>query len=172
MSRVERIIGIAQGYIGQKEIAGNKGFQDESFEKKMRQVGFYTGAPWCAFFVKLVYGEAYYDVKFLHQAVAKYNSGSALGTLKAHEEAGVFPIGEEPKPGAIVIWREGKGTNGHAGIVVSVDADNNTMTTIEGNTNDDGSREGYEVAEKHRVIKHDFQANGLNVEGYIYPFEI
>lgn len=172
MSRAATIIAIAEGYINETEKKGNAGFVDADFEKKMRQVGFYTGAPWCAFFAKLVYGEAYYDVKFLHQAVAKYNSGSALGTLKAHEDAGVFSVGEEPKPGAIVIWREGKGTSGHAGIVVSVDADNNTMTTIEGNTNDDGSREGYEVAKKHRTIRHDFQANGLNVEGYIYPFEI
>ena len=172
MSRAERIIGIAKGYLGQKEVPGNKGFQDKDFEKKMRQVGFYTGAPWCAFFVKLVYGEAYYDVKFLHQAVASNNTGGALDTLQRHENAGVFSIGETPKPGAIVIWRMGSGTNGHAGIVVSVDEANNTMETIEGNANLTGSREGCEVDEKPRTITRPFQKNGLNVEGYIYPFEI
>jgi hypothetical protein len=172
MSRAARIIAIAQGYIGQLEKKGNHGFVSPDFEKKLREVGFYDGAPWCAFFVKLVYGEAYYDVKILHQAITANNTGGALDTLKRHEHAGVFSIGETPKPGAIVIWRMGKGTSGHAGIVKSVDEANNTMTTIEGNTNAHGSREGDRVAEKPRTITRPFQDAGLNVEGYIYPFEI
>lgn len=172
MKRAQRIIAIAASYIGQLEIKPNKGFADQAFGLKLKQVGFYVSAPWCAFFTKLVYGEAYYDVKFLHQAVAKHCTGGALDTLRRNENAGVFSIGETPKPGAIVIWRMGKGTSGHVGIVESVDLANNTMTTIEGNTNASGSREGDRVARKLRTITRPFQANGLNVEGYIYAFEI
>ena len=91
MSRAERIIGIAKGYLGQKEVPGNKGFQDKDFEKKMRQVGFYTGAPWCAFFVKLVYGEAYYDVKFLHQAVASTTQAAHWIPCNATKTRACFP---------------------------------------------------------------------------------
>nr|WP_067054078.1 CHAP domain-containing protein [Mucilaginibacter sp. L294] len=172
MSRAARIIAIAKGYIGQLELKGNQGFVNKDFGKKLIQVGFYQGAPWCAFFVKLVYGEAYYDIKFLHEAIAKNNTGGALDTLKRHENAGVFTVGETPKPGAIVLWRHGSGTTGHAGIVVAVDEANNTMTTVEGNTNANGSREGDRVAQKLRTITRPFQENGLNVAGYIYPFEI
>ena len=172
MTRAQRIIAIAQGYIGNKEIKGNQGFENKAFEKKLKQVGFYMGAPWCAFFTKLVYGEAYYDNKMLHAAVAKCCSGGALLTLQLHEDNGTFSVGEEPRPGAIIIWRMGAGKSGHAGIVVSVDKDKNTMMTIEGNTNMHGSREGDRVAQKLRTITRDFQKSGLNVTGYIYPFEI
>lgn len=172
MTRAEKIIGIAMSYVGQLEIKPNKGFIDKEFEKKLRQVGYYTGAPWCAFFTKLVYGESYYDNKLLHAAVARCCSGGALKTLQNHENDNVFTVGEEPRPGAIVIWRMGTGTSGHAAIVKSVDLKNNTMETIEGNTNELGSREGDRVAKKLRTITRPFQKNGLNVEGYIYPFEI
>ena len=49
---------IAESYIGQKEKRGNMGFIDEAFDKKMRGVGFYDGAPWCGFFAMLVWKEA------------------------------------------------------------------------------------------------------------------
>ena len=172
MSRAEKIIGIAKSYIGQLEIKGNQGFVDKAFEKKLRGVGFYTGAPWCAFFGKLVYMEAYADNKALRLAIANNSNGSALETLRNHENNGTFAIGETPKPGAMVIWRMGKGKSGHFGIVESVDIKANTMTTIEGNTNANGSREGDRVAEKLRTVTRNFQDAGLNVEGYIYPFEI
>jgi len=172
MTRALRIIAIAESYIGQTEIPGNMGWMDKTFQKKMIEVGFYMKAPWCAFFTKLVYGETYYDNKMLHAAVAKCCSGGALLTLQNHEHNGTFSVGEEPRPGAIVIWRLGHGTSGHAGIVVSVDKATNTMTTIEGNTNAKGSREGVCVAKKLRTITRPYQAAGLNVEGYIYPFEI
>jgi hypothetical protein len=40
---------------------------------------------------------------------------------------------------------------GHTGIVESVEGD--YVHTIEGNTNEDGSREGYEVARRKSLIK-------------------
>lgn len=43
-----------------------------------------------------------------------------------------------------------KGT-GHTGFVERVDGSN--IHTIEGNTNDEGSREGYEVARRVRQLK-------------------
>lgn len=172
MSRASKIIAIATSYIGNIEKKGNQGFFNADFEKKLRGVGFYTGAPWCAFFTKLVYMEAYADNKALRLCVANNSNGSALETLRNHENNGTFAISEVPKPGAIVVWRMGTGKSGHHGIVVSVDLKTNTMTTIEGNTNASGSREGDRVAQKLRTVTRDFQTAGLNVEGYILPFEI
>lgn len=53
-----------------------------------------------------------------------------------------------PQIGDIFIMDLGHGL-GHTGIIESISADG-TLHTIEGNTNDTGSREGYEVARKTR----------------------
>jgi hypothetical protein len=54
-----------------------------------------------------------------------------------------------PMPGDIFIQDHGKG-KGHTGIVEAVQGDK--ISTIEGNTNDEGSREGYEVCRRVRLI--------------------
>lgn len=172
MTRVETILGIARKYMGMAERTPNLGFKDEAFEKKMRQVGFYTGAPWCAFLVKLIYGEAYYDNKMLHQVVAACCSGNAQDTFRNFKKDGTFQTGQEPRPGAIVIWQLGSGKSGHAGVVEKVEKAKNTMYCFEGNTNGFGSREGDRSALKPRTIDRPFQAAGLNIVGYIYAFEI
>lgn len=172
MKRANKIIAVAASYIGALEKPGNKGFYNTEFEAKLRAVGFYTGAPWCAFFTKLVYKEAYADHNGMKAIVNTCGSGGALLTLSNFKNNGTFTVGEEPKPGAIVIWQLGKTSSGHAGIVESVDLKTNTMTTIEGNTNANGSREGDRVARKLRTIKRGYQPSGLNVKGYIYPFEV
>jgi hypothetical protein len=56
----------------------------------------------------------------------------------------------EPKAGDIFIQDHGKGL-GHTGFVEKVQGDK--IFTIEGNTNDTGSREGYEVCRRVRDIK-------------------
>ena len=75
-----------------------------------------------------------------------------------------------PEKGAVVIWRfkkNGKASwTGHAGIVV--DFDDRYIYTVEGNTNDDGSREGGVVAEKKRRYAYNVK-NGLELYGFVYP---
>lgn len=172
MSRASRIVEIAKSFVGILEIKPNKGFGNKEFEKLMQGVGFYIGAPWCAFFTKLVYKLAYADHKGMTAVVRTCGSGNAQQTLKNFEANGTFAIGETPKVGAIVIWQNGNSTSGHAGIVIAVDEAANTMTTIEGNTNASGSREGDRVAQKLRTITRPWKTDGLNVKGYIYPFEV
>lgn len=59
------------------------------------------------------------------------------------------------RPGTLFLVRKGPGDWHHTGIVVRAEAD--SFETIEGNTNDDGSREGYEVCRHHRgYASHDF----------------
>lgn len=59
---------------------------------------------------------------------------------------------QSPQVGDIFIMDLGKGL-GHTGIVESI-AEDGTLHTIEGNSNDSGSREGYEVVRKTRQPKH------------------
>jgi hypothetical protein len=66
---------------------------------------------------------------------------------------GIFRSGAaaSPTPGSMFFLRGGSAGHSHVGIVISNNLDG-TMTTIEGNTNDDGSPNGYEVAKRTRSI--------------------
>lgn len=78
-----------------------------------------------------------------------YHTGGVLDQLKFIQPENKMPqAGSAPQPGDIFIMDLGHGL-GHTGMVESVESDG-TLHTIEGNTNDTGSREGYEVARKVR----------------------
>ena len=144
---------IAARYIGVKETGNNKAgnskellaiFQSDSLSVN----GVTDGYPWCAAFVS-----------FCVQALIK-NSPSFILTVPPKEASVnrflnvwaknskclIFPRNSEffsPQKGDIVVF-----TFSHIGIVESVDG--KMVTTIEGNTNDAGSREGSVVARKVR----------------------
>jgi hypothetical protein len=69
------------------------------------------------------------------------------GVLKAWNNADKKYRVKDPQPGDIFIMDFGKGL-GHTGIVEKVDQ--TFIYTIEGNTNDSGSREGIMVTRKQR----------------------
>ncbi len=56
--------------------------------------------------------------------------------------------GKRPPPGAIFLQKGGKTGWRHTGIVLRSGAE--TFQTVEGNTNDEGSAEGYEVCRRAR----------------------
>lgn len=155
---------IAKNYIGQTEIKGNMGFKDPCFEEKMRAVGFQDTHAWCAYFAELVFKEAFPE----HKELDKLFSASAVQTFKNFRDAS-YPIGEVPQIDSLVIWqtmKDGKPHwTGHAGIVSKV-IDHETFESIEGNTNNDGSREGVMVTERTRKVIPDVK-NGLKVMGFI-----
>jgi len=154
---------IARKYLGQRETPNNSGFKDKAFEKKMTEVGWSKSLAWCSYFAELVWKEAFPEKK---KEFDKLFSGSATATFKNFELA-KWKVGGIPKPGALVVWRYGNGWQGHIGIVSTV-RDNGIFTSIEGNTNAAGGREGIEVAEKVRNHLAPYTANGLNIIGFIY----
>lgn len=169
MSYADKIIVAAKSYVGQQEIQPNKGFQDPSFETKMRARGWEAPQPWCGYFAKQCWVDAYADnVDFL-ATVKKLSNGGALTTLADWKASEPQQVGHIPVPGALVIFEEGNGPNGHVGVVISVQG--NIYATIEGNTNTDGSRDGYEVAQKTHDITRPFNPNGLNLVAFIHPLE-
>ena len=172
MNRAEKIITVAKSYVGIKEKTGNKGFWNAAFEKLMIVVGWYVGAAWCAFFTKNAYLQAYSDNKAFVAVIKNCFTGGAVDTFNRVKANGTFATGTIPKNGAIVVFRMGDTSRGHHGIIVNSAYATNTMQTVEGNTNSAGSREGDTVAIKLRTITRDFKADGLNVVGYIYPFEV
>lgn len=158
-----KIVEIAKSYIGKTEKPGNQGFNDSVFEKKMEAVGFQKGQAWCSYFVELVAKEAYPE---LSKELDKLCNASAVKTF-SNFKSSRFKTSDKPSVGDIVIWQQQKNGvaqwTGHAAIVVSASGD--TFSSVEGNTNSTGGREGFEVALKARNIKK--VKNGLQVLGFI-----
>lgn len=162
---MQRPSDVALKYLGQTEKPGNSGFNDEAFERKMKEVGFVKGHAWCSYFAELVFKESYPE-KF--DEFDKLFSGSAVQTFKNFRDA-AYPIGNVPQIDSLVIWqtqKDGKPQwSGHAGIVVLI---KNTweFESVEGNTNSIGGREGFEVARKERKVLAEVK-NGLKVLAFI-----
>ncbi|ARZ66925.1 hypothetical protein SMD11_1264 [Streptomyces albireticuli] len=106
--------------------------------------------PWCSTFVSWVFQEA--DAKDLAPVTASCYEG-----VEWFESRGRFS--EYPGVGAVVYFGPGGGT--HVGIVTSYTDD--TIYTVEGNTNNSGSAEGDGVYRKARPRKSSY------IYGYGYP---
>ncbi len=111
---------------------------------------------WCAGFVFMVLRQAS-DTLDVDMPVLPTFSCDVIA-MRGMEEQCFVPerkvsTGEagDVKPGAIFLNRRTHDDWTHTGIVTSIDSE--TMETIEGNTNDEGSRNGYEVCARTRGLK-------------------
>lgn len=156
---------VALKYIGQTEVPGNMGFNDATFQAKMVSVGFQKTHAWCSYFAELVFKEAYPEKS---AEFTERFSGSTVLTFNNFKLAG-YLIGHVPYPNNLVIWRSYKNgkalPTGHAGIVIDVKSTWEFMS-VEGNTSDEKSREGYIVARHERKVLKDV-TNGLKILGFI-----
>lgn len=169
----DKIISIAQSFIGEQEILGNRGFKDPAFQKFMNSTGWYVGASWCAFLGKGIWMKAYEGTIYASH-VQKILTGNALDSYHRAEADGIFKVSQQPSAGALIVFKEGidpLSTKGHMG-VVEINAD--PFGSIEGNTNsgaDPSIREGYIVARKTHHLGLPPNPNGLNIHGFIIPTE-
>lgn len=169
MTLQEKIAQVALSYVGQQEITGNNGFKNSVFQKKMQDCGWQMNHAWCSYFAELVWKEAFGKSHPLYATLDRLFSPSAtstFGNFKGHPQN--FKTSSIPKVGALCVWRYGKGWQGHIGVVTSI-VDKTTFTSVEGNTNSSGGREGIEVAKKTRKTNLPFRSKGLNLIGFVYP---
>lgn len=157
-------IEIAKRYLGEKELTNNTFSDNTELGRKLHEAGQKNGEAWCSYFSEAVFCEAF---PYKNPELRKIFSASAVHTFKNLKDAG-YDVHDIPQAGDLVIWQRFENGvpqwTGHAGIVVRVNSDG-SFFTIEGNTNEDGEREGTTVAEKLRKnIKRD---NGLNILGFI-----
>lgn len=167
----DRIAQIAKSYIGQTEIPGNKGFTNKEFQKKMEAVGFKMTNAWCMFFCELVWKEAYGAKHSLFTAIDKLFSASALSSYYNFSGADGWLVDKNPAVGAVMCFKHGidpRKWEGHGCIVTDLLTDKK-VKTVDGNTNDQGGREGYIVAQKTRSYGNPPTAKGLNFLGFIHP---
>lgn len=132
---------IAQSQNGVQEVPRNSN-AGPAVESYLKSVGLGKGYSWCMAFV-------YWCVK---EAAKQLNTASPLvktaGVLRQWNEVAPNMKYVKPNVGDIFIMDYGKG-QGHTGFVVEL-LPNGNLKTIEGNTNDEGSREGYEVCYRTR----------------------
>lgn len=141
---------IAERQNGVQEVPKNSN-AGPAVESYLKSVGLGKGYAWCMAFVYWAAQRAADELKIQNPLI------KTAGVLRQWNEIQAAYKFKSPKPGDIFIMDYGKG-QGHTGFVVDVYS-NGTLKTIEGNTNDDGSREGYEVAYRTRKTS--------QIKGYI-----
>lgn len=113
-------------------------------------VGIDFAASWCMAFVYWCFEGAAFELKVKNTAI------KSAGVLNVWTLVIPSKKSNSPSIGSVFIMDFGHGL-GHTGIVEKFDQ--NFVYTIEGNTNDTGSREGIEVCRRKRSRK--------SIKGYI-----
>lgn len=126
--------------IGKEEIPRGSNW-GEPVKTYLKSVGINFPASWCMAFVYWCYQQVSLELGIPNPAV---KSGGVLATWNKTPKQ--FK-GSTPVIGSVFIMDFGHGL-GHTGIVEKFD--DTYVYTIEGNTNDTGSREGYEVCRRKR----------------------
>ncbi len=107
--------------------------------------------PWCAGFVSFVLKQACKGLNVSPPIKTSFSCDSLAATAK---DRGLFLKESDAMqkdaiaPGSLFLVRRTSTDWVHTGVVLS--AESNIFHTIEGNTNDDGDREGYEVCRRIR----------------------
>jgi len=133
----------AIGEIGCHEQGGpNRGPEVDLY---LRSVGLdpaHASYPWCVAFVHWCFQRAANEAKVVNPFPHTASVFRAWALAKDHRAS-------MPEPGAVMIIDHHDGVHGHMGLVVG--SGPNTLVTVEGNTNEWGSREGNCVAVKTRT---------------------
>lgn len=142
---------IAQTQVGQTEkpLGSNWGMPVQNY---LASVGINFPASWCMAFMYYCFDHAALQLGVTNPlfktggVLAQYNNRRA--NLVAIDP--LKPLQDQLLPGDIFIMRM-EGGEGHTGIIENLNGD--TIHTIEGNTNNNGSREGTAVERKIRYNK-------------------
>ncbi|MBM6483439.1 CHAP domain-containing protein [Klebsiella pneumoniae] len=134
---MSEVLKVAVSQIGvcEQPKGSNKGPEVSQY---LRTVGINFPAAWCAAFVV-----------WCHQQAGVTTIPRTGGVLDMWNKARAKHSVNEPQPGDVFIMDFGRG-KGHTGFVERFSGD--SVHTIEGNTDANGGREGYEVARRTRKL--------------------
>jgi Putative peptidoglycan binding domain/CHAP domain len=135
---------IAKSQLYVRELTGkNDGTEVEGY---LRAVHLSKGHPWCQAFVYWCFEQA---AQRLERNNPVSCTGGVLDCLTRERKEGTTIIYDDPQPGDQGIMDFGHG-HGHTFLVTERHL--NRVFSIEGNTNNDGSRDGDGVYERNRTI--------------------
>ncbi|WP_395974261.1 CHAP domain-containing protein [Chryseobacterium cucumeris] len=137
----EKALLVAASQMGQSEKPPGSNW-GEPVKSYLGSVGINFPAAWCMAFVYWCFNEAAKGLNVKNPAI------KTGGVLAAWNKADKTIKSSTPAIGSVFIMDFGKG-QGHTGLVEKFDSQ--YIYTIEGNTNDAGSREGIKVCRKKRL---------------------
>ena len=120
-----------------------------ALEGMLRNTNFKPGDPWCMFFCEAAIKQAFHPDLPMPPWIV--HTGSCADQYRQASMTGKTTFW--PATGCIVLFRGGPRGFHHAGIVQEVLENGASFRTVEGNTNADGSVEGYAVCEHEHVRK-------------------
>lgn len=141
MTLAQKTLETAITQIGVEEIPKNSNAGPE-VEIYLKSVGLPKGNSWCMAFV-------YWCTQKSSLLLGITNPLKKTGGVLDQFNSRPNLVQKIPQPGDVFIMDFGNGL-GHTGIVEKIIG--TTVYTIEGNTNNDGSREGYKVCRKKREL--------------------
>lgn len=122
-------------------------------EQYLEEAGIDVPAPWCCAFVNWCAKQAadltgehspLEDIPLEAYVQAYYNYGKEHGWIVPPKDVGTGDL--------FLLYHQSLGRYAHIGFVLEVREDEGWFETCEGNSNLDGSREGYEVVSKLRDL--------------------
>lgn len=144
------VLSIAQGEIGVEEMphGSNRG---ERVEQYLAAASLPPGNPWCAAFICWCVQQAR-DVCMLRINLPRSGYTPVFKSAPGCQVLQTNPA--ELAPGMLfLLFYPSLGRVGHIGLIEGPDPDDpGRVITIEGNSNDEGAREGYEVCRRSRRI--------------------
>lgn len=151
-----RLIAAANAFIGFAEQGGdNRGQVVERFLAEVNQP---PGAPWCAAFLYHVGYHSQFDHTTRRSTWPLPATASCEALAQYADSRGVLE--RQPATGDVfLLYSRVLGRFAHTGIVVAIEPrrpgvrDVHLCLTIEGNTNDDGSRDGFATLRKVRTFR-------------------
>ena len=147
--QVECLVAAAKAFVGVPEQGGNN--RGQMVEIFLRGVGLAPPEPWCAAFVHHVGFWSQWDPGSGRSGWPLPATGACQTLADVAERHGMLLT--RPERGDLfVMWFPQLRRFAHVGIVLDVVETETAFacSTIEGNTNDDGSREGWKTAVKYR----------------------
>lgn len=143
-------IAISQLGVTEQPKGSNKG---KEVERYLASVGLKGGYAWCQAFVFWCFEQAGKSLDAPNPVVRSAGVLDCWNRTANGKKLLKVDLEQRPEliyPGSQFIMKFGNGT-GHTGIIERMEGF--IAHTIEGNTNDEGSREGYEVCRKIRHVK-------------------
>jgi hypothetical protein len=147
MTLTEKALSVAITQVGKEEMPRGSNW-GEPVKTFLASVGIRFPASWCAAFVYWSFDQASNEMGLNNPLIR------TAGVLDHwHRASAVHKIYKDYQPGDIFIMDHGGGL-GHTGFIEFVEVTDGQiiLNTVEGNTNDTGAREGYEVCRRKRKV--------------------
>lgn len=157
-----KIVAAAKRYVGIRENGNNNGWNNADFEAKMKSAGWYSGAEWCNFFVRMLLLEL--TKGSVREFVNTNITGSTQLTWKNLQTPSKYhEVLKTPCKGALIIYQKlNDPSHGHIEIFVNSASDGGYYV-ISGNSNfKDKSGQGVAYVQRPKT-----GLNNHKILGYI-----